>query len=138
MKPGTFAKDCHAMEKVSWAARFEVAAGPRLSVGDTREIEAYDKLRVIVNPDAADKAVDLAPGAAGQVVLLVVTASSYDPPLTYKPDAAAGAIALDAPLILIGAAAVGLLGTPPTQFLWSNATGAAVTIDILAGRDATP
>jgi hypothetical protein len=126
------------MEKVIWAAHIDVAAGPKLAVGDTFEVEAYDKVKVALEDGATDVVVDLQPGGAGQVVLLVVSASAYDPPVTWSPDAGTTTVPLDAPLVLVGAGAVGLIGTAPKQFQWTNATGAIVNVEILVGRDATP
>lgn len=126
------------MEKVTWAAHIDVSAGPKLSVGDTLEVEAYDKVRVTLEDGATGVVVDLQPGDAGQVVLLVVSASAYDPPVTWSPDGGTTSVALDAPLVLVGTGAVGLIGTAPKQFQWTNATGALVNVEILIGRDATP
>lgn len=122
-----------------WSAHFDVSSGPKVTIGNTLEVEAYDKVRVTLDDGTADERVDLQPGGADEVLLLVVKASSYDPPVTYKPvETTEDSVSLDAPLVLIGRAAVGLLGSAPRQFRWSNDTGAEVDIEILVGRDATP
>lgn len=125
-------------EKIKWSAQIDIAAGPKLSIGDTLEVEAYDKVAFSLDADATDVKVDLQPGGAGQVQLLVIKASAYDAGLTFSPDGGTTDFTLDAPLILVGTGPVGLLGTAPKQLQWSNGTDDVVMIDILIGRDATP
>jgi hypothetical protein len=79
-------------------------------------------------------------GAPGLLKLLAVASSAYSTDLTYKVNAASAAEhALDQPHVFSGDGAIALLdSTPPTALFFSNATGARVTVKIVAGRDATP
>ena len=129
-------------EQITWLLNVQVAEGPKASASNSLQVEAYDKIDVTVpakaaNPGAAT--VDVQPGGAAQVKFLLVTSSVYDANLTYKVDGGPS-IALDAPLVLLGAGAVGLLGATQKQFVFSNAIASskAAQINILVGRDATP
>jgi hypothetical protein len=125
-------------EKIKWAVHLDVAAGPKLSASDVLEVEAYDKVAVTLEAGAEDVDVELQPGGAGQVTLLMIRASKYDPDITFSADGGTTTVPLDAPLVLIGAGAVGLLAEAPQLLQWGNDTGDPVRIDILIGRDATP
>ncbi len=125
-------------QTITWSAQIDVAAGPRLPANGSIDVEAYDRIAITLEAGAAGVDVELQPGGAGQVVLLMVKASEYDPAITYSADGGGTAFALDAPLILIGAGAIDLLGGPPNTFQWDNGTVAAVHIDIFIGRKATP
>lgn len=125
--------------KLAYSLSIQVAAGPSIAASSSLEVEAYDKVQVLVADGESDRAVNIGPGGAGLMQFLSVTATDYDSGLTYKVnDAAANAIPLDAPHLFIGAGAVGLLDNEPTQLLFANATGSDVTVHILVGRDATP
>jgi hypothetical protein len=96
-------------ETLQWAFNAQLMNGPSISFSDNFLVEAYDKIDVEIDPEAggtpASKDVEVQPGAAGRVLFLLVTASSYDPPLTYEVDGSA-ARTLDAPLLLVGSGAV--------------------------------
>jgi len=125
-------------ETINWAVHIDVAAGPKLSASGANEFEAYDKVGVTLDAGATDVDVELQPGGAGQVTLLMIKASNYDPDLTYSPDGGTTEIPLDAPLVLIGVGAVGLLAAAPQELQFDNGTGDPVQIEIFIGRDATP
>jgi hypothetical protein len=72
-------------EKISWSAFVDVTAGPKLSVADVLEVQAYDKIQVRLEARATDVDVEIQPGGAGQVSLLMITSSIYDAVLTYSP-----------------------------------------------------
>lgn len=129
-------------EKINWLLNVQVTEGPKISESKEVQVEAYDKIDVTVPAKAAGPGtatVDVQPGGAGQVKFLLITSSIYDDTLTYTVDGGA-ANQLDAPLLLIGAGAVKLLGNTQKQFVFSNAIdpAKAASIKILAGRDATP
>jgi len=126
-------------ETINWAVHVDVSAGPTLSASGASTLQAYDKIGITLEAGAADVDVELQPGDdAGQVLLLVITASAYDEDLTYSPDAGATEIPLDAPLALIGAGAVSLLAATPQELQFDNGTEAAVEVQILVGRNAIP
>lgn len=120
--------------------RVEVAGAATSSATHTLEAEAYDRIAVVV-PAGDERTVQVQPGGAGQVSLLLVTAAEYPDDgagtnlLTYTVDGG-GSIDLDAPLLLVGAAAVGLLGDVNEMVITNNHT-ADIEVSILVGRDAT-
>lgn len=120
--------------------RVEVAGASTSSATHTIEAEAYDRIEVVV-PAGDDRTVQVQPGGAGQVSLLLVTAAEYPNDgagtnlLVYTVDGGSS-IDLDAPLLLVGAAAVGLLGDVNTIVFTNNHT-ADLEVSILVGRDAT-
>lgn len=121
-------------------SEINVAGGPSMTISQTLSAEAYDLIDVTIADAAADIVVEVQPGSAtGQVQFLAVSASQFNPPLTYKVNAGANpSHTLDRALLLIGAGAVGLLGFAPESLLFTNTTGSDITVQILVGRDATP
>lgn len=115
-----------------------VAGGPSLGRSFTLEVDAYDLVAVSIAVGATDEAVELQPGGAGQVQFLLVLADSYDPALSYRVNSAADpSHDLDRELLLAGDGALGLLGAPPNQVLFTNATPQAISVQVLVGRNAT-
>lgn len=121
-------------EKINWTLNVQVAGGPKVSVSDTMEVDAYDKIEAVI-PASGSATVNVQPANGAHFFL--ITASSYDG-LTYEVDGSGTSVTLDGVHVLIGAGAVGLLGATQSQFEFANAGGADVTISILVGRDATP
>ena len=80
--------------------------------------------------------IEVQPGGSGQVKFLMITSGIYDPKLTYHVD---GDIPIqpDAPQLLAGNGAVGLVGPTQRQFVFTNGTGKPASIEILVGRKAT-
>jgi hypothetical protein len=117
-----------------------VSGGPSLRVSQSVPVEAYDVVDLVVADGALDRVVEVQPSAAAsRVQFLLVMASQYDSALSYRVNSAASpSNPLDRPLLLAGVGAVGLLGAVPGSLLFSNATGADVTVQVIVGRDATP
>jgi len=120
-------------EQLLWSVMVRAVGGPQVAVSASLQVEAYDKLAVTI-ADGATTQVDLAP-SGGEVALVLISASSPSPDLTYE--VAGNTVALNGPLALIGSGAVGLLGGA-TSLSFTNGTGADADIQILVGRDATP
>jgi hypothetical protein len=115
-----------------------VAGGPSLGRSFALEVDAYDLIDVSIADTAADEVVELQPGGAGQARFLLVLADSYAPALSYKVnDAGNASHDLDRELLLAGEGALGLLAEPPNQLLFTNATGQAISVQVLIGRNAT-
>lgn len=130
-------------EKINWSLNVQVVGGPMIVESQTTEVEAYDKILLTVETGKTDKEVDVQPGGSGQVQLLMINLinpNQYkDAPVTYKVnDTAAGSIELDAPQLLIGKGAVGLLDPAPTKLFFSNNLNEDAAIQILVGRHVTP
>lgn len=129
------------MPEVSCELKVQVAGGPQISASQTLMVEAYDSIQVTVKAGTTGKEVDVQPGIAkGQVKLLLIRSNQYDPAkLLYKLGTAPGAkeVILDAPQLLIGSGAIGLLDPAPQKLFFSNTLNEDVSIHILVGRDAT-
>lgn len=129
------------MPDMSWTLTVQVSGAASMSTSaGARPVEAVDRIEVAVDAGAADKVIELQPGAASQVALLHVRASAYSDKLTYKISDGAGdtaAIALTEPQ-LYTAGAVPLFGRAPKSLKVSNATADAVKLEVIVARDATP
>jgi hypothetical protein len=123
---------------ITTGIKVSVGGGPSLARSFKLGVDAYDLIDVSIADGAADDAVELQPGGAGQVQFLLVLAGSYDPPLSYKVNVAGNpSHDLDRELLLAGDGALGLLGAAPNQLLFTNATGQAIAVQVLVGRNAT-
>jgi hypothetical protein len=126
--------------KVKVGVSVIVPGGPSASPQREIELDGYDYIEAKVVAAAADTKVDLQPGEAKEVQLLLITADAYDPQITYKVDDDTGAggigsaVALDHPHCLIGSGAVSLLGRAPKALHFSNGTAKDVTARVLVGR----
>src|SRR5215211_1877760 len=99
---------------------------------------ASDKISVTVPDATSDLEVEIQPGGAGSIKLLVVKSSVYGEDLKYTINADATDHVLDEPHVLIGTGSVGLYGAEPTKLVFDNALGEEAKLQILVGRDATP
>jgi hypothetical protein len=140
------------MKNLNASASFQIPGGPTLSATASVEIEAYDRIDITLVPGDNNKIVEIQPGSAGQLRLLVIKSSLYDDEgnLTYlvsdgSTDSAV--VNLDAPQIFVGAGAVSLFGVdPPLNIKFTNGltpsgpsdTSKDANIEILVARDATP
>jgi hypothetical protein len=119
----------------------QIGGHVQLTTSEAIPIDAYDVIEVGIEDAASDVEVQVQPaGAPGLLKVLAVASSAYSADLTYKVNGAgATEHVLDQPHVFSGEGAIALLdSTPPTALYFSNATGAPVTVKIVAGRDATP
>lgn len=128
--------------KLKATLKVEVAGGSTLSATHEIDAEAYDRIDVTVPTGSPNTAtVEVQPGTAGQVRLLLITASAYPEDtagaaqLTYVVDGGDPAD-LDAPLLVVGTGAVALLGAV-NEIVFTNDSAEEVDVTILVGRDAT-
>jgi hypothetical protein len=125
-------------ETLNWSFSIEAVQGPRLSGSDALEVDAYDKLSVVLEA-GTNIDVQIQPGNAdGRVQLLVIRASAYDTALTFSADAGATQFVLDGPVVLVGTGPVRLLAAAPQALRLANGTAAAITVDVLVGRNPAP
>ena len=127
--------------------RVEASGAGTLSATHVVNAEAYQRIEVTVPAAAGGNdgsvTVDVQPGAGALLRLVSITASAYpvaldgSARLTYTVDGGADAIALDAPLLVVGGAIGTLLGDVQ-QVEFTNAAAESVDVVILVGRDATP
>ncbi|CCG04042.1 hypothetical protein [Blastococcus saxobsidens] len=120
-------------EKLIWDVTVRAEGGPQLTGSGVLEVDAYDKLSVVV-PAGGDLEVNLGPGAAGLIACLVILPDEPSADLSY--DVGSQTIGLDEPQVLLGGA-VDLTGNP-ASLTFANAGTADANLQILIGRDATP
>ena len=125
-------------EQIEWSFNARLVDGPSISYSGKFDVEAYDKFEIEIDASAGpavDKAVDVQPG--GGVQFLLITASAYDPPLTYEVDGGA-THDLDAPVALVGSGAVNAFSATQNQIEFHNVHTEARTVEMLVGRSVAP
>jgi hypothetical protein len=128
---------------IVWKLTLEIQPGPNIIVTNAVQADAYDRIEVKV-PDstAAPKAttVDVQPGAAGKVKLLLIRSTRYGNNLKYQvhADTTPERVLNDA-VFLVGAGSLALLeaAAPLDKLLVTNTTGQDVVLEIIVGRTAT-
>jgi hypothetical protein len=115
----------------------DVALGPKLKESRKLAVDAYDKISVDV-ADQANVEIEIQPGGAGSIQLLVITSNVYGADLKYTVNADTTDRVLDQPHVLVGTGSVGFFGEEPEKLVFDNTTGQDARIQILVGRDATP
>lgn len=136
------------MAQIAYGVSVQIPNGPQVAQTGTKAAEAYDKVELALDAGgagAAEAVIEIQPAAAAAVSLLLVKSSIYGPEITYKLSDGTNdspAVALDAPLFLLGGA-VALAGVAPKRLKIKNTFAAGDTtkkaaIEILVGRDATP
>jgi hypothetical protein len=131
------------MIEINLTISTQVRDGISISVAQSVTADAYDTIEVVIpggdttTPGTAT--VEVQPGGVGQVKFLLIRASEYSDKLTYTISGGASNVKLDAPHILVGEGAVGLLGSAPQELEFSNTLGVGknVSIAILVARKAT-
>lgn len=128
-------------EKINWTVSVQVAGGPAISETKTIEIDAYDKMDVVIDDNSTDKEVQVQPASTG-IQFLMIKTDNYGDKLKYKVNdgtSSTSDIVLDSPVhLFIGNGAINLFGKAPIKFLFSNSLGKNAAVKILVGRDATP
>jgi hypothetical protein len=129
------------LEKINWTVNIQVMGGPAISETKTIEVDAYDKIDVVIEDGTTDKEVQVQPGSTG-VQFLMIKTDNYGDKLKYKVNdgtSSTSDINLDSPVhLFIGSGSIGLFGKAPIKFLFSNSLGKNAAVNILVGRDATP
>ncbi|MDJ0734413.1 MAG: hypothetical protein QNJ47_10130 [Nostocaceae cyanobacterium] len=119
----------------------QVSGGPQVSLPKEMEVEAYNKIKVAIEPQADPLVVEVAQGTISFLLIKSSLYSSSEGELTYKVGNG-NEIQLDQPQIFLGTGAVSLLGTDLKQMTFSNKypdeDKNKAEIEILVGRDATP
>lgn len=131
------------MVEINFAISTQVREGPSISVAQTLILDAYDLIEVEIPSGEigtpGQVTVQVQPGGAGQVQFLLIRASQYSAQLTYTISGGSTDVKLDAPHILCGEGAIGLLGAAPQVLEFSNTLGSdkPIRISILVARKAT-
>jgi hypothetical protein len=126
-------------EKLIWVFNAHVPGGPAVTGTGDWEVEAYDKVGVLIKAGTTDVAANVQPPGDHAIRLLVIAADTYEKGLTYKVNDTGETITLDAPHIFLGSGAVALLGQEPVKFNFHvpAAIDKDVTVQILVARMAT-
>lgn len=143
------------MANLNLTLNAQIVGGPQVSASRTKQIEAYDKVDVIINPGDTDVEVDIQPGAVGQVSFLLIKSSLYsqaaaDQKLTYFVvdggtdfPAAGDGLELNDPHVYIGGA-LAVFGLAPRALRFTSTYVAdpanpmvnRAVVEILVGRSA--
>lgn len=129
---------------ISWKLNVEIQAGPSITVTNAVQADAYDRIEVKVPDSTAaptTTTVDVQPGAAGKVQLLLIRSTKYGNNLKYKVhDNTTPERVLNDAVFLVGAGSLDLLedaAAPLDKLLVTNTTGQEVVIEVIVCRNAT-
>jgi hypothetical protein len=126
------------MNNITWQFQASIPGGPAFTIMQPNiKVAAYDVASATIGAGASNIDVVVQPSStAGDVVFVVVSSDAYDTGLTYKIDGGATAHALDAPHVMLGAGAVGMMngGAPPQKLTFSSTLAKDANIQVVAGR----
>jgi hypothetical protein len=129
---------------ISWKLNVEIQSGPNIIVVNTVQADAYDRIEVKIPDSTASPTattVDIQPGAAGKIKLLLIRSTRYGNNLKYKVhDNTTPERVLNDAVFMVGAGSLDLLEdatAPLDKLLVTNTTGQDVVLEIIVGRSAT-
>ena len=127
---------------VTWKLNLEIQSGPKAEIANTVQVDAYDRIQVTVPDTTASPAattIDIQPGAAGKVKVLLIQSNRYGDDLTFQVhDNTTDEIALNDAIFLAGKGGIELLEGTTTldKLLVTNTTGQPAVLEIVVGRTA--
>lgn len=129
------------MGKMSWKISVTPSKGGGISADSAAEdVEGIDRVEVAIESGATDKPVELQPGSAADIQLLLVKSSIYDAKLSFKASDGttdSDAVIMTGPQVFTGGS-VGLFGVAPTLLKFTNTiTDKSAEIEIFVARKAT-
>ena len=72
------------MAQLSWNVSVQVTGGPSLAASAAEQpVEATDRVEVSIAPGDSDRVIELQPGAAAAIRLLVIQSSLYGPQVSF-------------------------------------------------------
>jgi hypothetical protein len=129
---------------ISWKLNVEIQSGANIIVANAMQVDAYDRIEVKIpdsTPAPTATTVDVQPGAAGKVKLLLIRSTKYGNNLKYKVhDNTTPERVLNDALFLVGAGSLDMLEDPTApldKLLITNTTGQDAVLEIIVGRTAT-
>ena len=130
---------------ISWKLTFDIQSGPSIIIANAMQVDAYDRIEVKIPnstaPTPAATTVDVQPGDAGKVKLLLIRSTRYGDDLKYKVhNNTTRERVLNDAVFLVGAGSLDLLEDPTApldKLLVTNKTGQDVVLEIIVGRTAT-
>lgn len=118
-------------EKIAWSISARIDGGPQISKSEIIEVEAYEKFDLVL-PKSGKSTVEVQLGE-GLAKFVLIAATKYTK-ISFAVDGGTP-IALDAPMMLIGAGAVNLLGKKLNTLDFENGNIEDVSIMMLvAGK----
>lgn len=118
-------------EKIAWSMSARVDGGPQISINEILEVEAYEKVDVIL-PGLKKTTIEVQQ-SEGLTRFIMIAASKYEA-LSFLVDGGEP-IALDHPIMLVGAGAVNLLGKKQNVLEFDNKNPDNVSVMMLvAGK----
>lgn len=130
------------MAKISWSVNVKLNNAPAIAASAVVETaEATDRIEVDIVAGDEDKEVDIQPGAAAAIQLLVIMSNRYGAELGFKASDGGSdspEVILDGPQIFTGGS-VGLFGLTPLKLKLTNRSrDQDAHVEIFVARDATP
>jgi hypothetical protein len=132
------------MPNLSWTTNIQIGNDAFSVSRQATPVEAYDRIEVDVEPgttEANPRVVEIQPGAATRLVLLVIRCNSYPQDLSFKASDGAGdspKVRLTEPQVFAGGG-ISLFGLDPKLLKFANpGADSTATIHIFVARDATP
>jgi hypothetical protein len=126
------------MSTITWQFQAAIPGGPAFTINQPPiAIQAYDVASATIAAGATAVDVSVQPSStSGDVVLVVVNSDLFDPGLTYVVDGGTDKHALDAPHVLLGSGAVGLMngGTPPQKLTFASTLAKDANVLVVVGR----
>lgn len=130
------------MPSMSWNVNIQVAgSAPITAPAAAQPVEATDSIQVTIDPGDSDKVVDIQPGGAAAIQLLLIKSNRYGTPFSFKASDGStdsSAVTLDGPQVYSGGS-IALFAVDPLQLKFTNTSpDQSADIAIFVARDATP
>ena len=130
------------MGSFSWTLSIQATGQSPISVSQAAQaVEAVDRIVVSLAPGDTDKVVNIQPGSAAAIALLLVKSDRYGSDFSFTASDGStdsSPVTLDAAQIYTNGS-VALFGVDPQQLkLTNSSTDQTAEIEIFVARDATP
>jgi len=125
-------------EVISIAVSAKIKDGPTVSFSNSLNVDAYDKLNVVI-AQGTSLTIQLLPPGSDSVHFLMIKSSHYSDQISYKVNGSGSTIILDTPQNFIGLGSLATLDDTddPATLDFTNGLAEDVNIQILVGRKAT-
>jgi hypothetical protein len=123
-------------ETIHWLYSVRAQGGPSTSLHGHFEADAYEKMNVTV-PATSAQLITIGSATWADIIGLMVSANDLSGDVTVQPDGGP-VLPIDAPIVLLGTGAMGLLGGGNATLNLDNTSAEDVDVDIFVSRDATP
>ena len=126
-------------EVINITVSAKVKNGPSISFSNSLNVDAYDKLDILVASGGTPKTIQLLPSGTTSVHFLLIKSSQYSDQLSYTVNGAGSKILIDTPQSFIGLGSLAALddSSDPETLVFTNDLAEDVSIQILVGRNVT-